>query len=99
MQRADCGLHFADLVNSQDVRMIERRGGSRFLAKALDALGVCGETRRQQFERDLTAQPTVLRQIDFTHSSPADLVDDLVSPDLLAYERSGLRPAQHCSRR
>src|SRR5262245_21678874 len=99
MHRADCGLHFADLVNGQDVRMVERRGGSRFLAKALDALVVFGETRRQQLERDLTAQPRVLREIYFTHSSPSDLVNDLVSSDPLAYERSGLRLSQHCGRR
>src|SRR5262249_37939877 len=82
---------FADLVNGNDVRMIERGGGARLLAEAMDALGIFGEMRRQQFERDLTAQPRVARQIHLAHSSARDLADQVIMPDRLSVTRISRR--------
>src|SRR5947199_9105708 len=46
----------ADLVNRQDIWMIERDYGARFLLKALQALGVAGKARGQESERGLAAR-------------------------------------------
>src|SRR5262245_43698764 len=91
MQRAICGIHLADFINDDDVRVIERGGYAGFLAKASDALSVFGEARRQQLERDLAAQPRVSRQIDLAHSSASDLSYDLVMADRLSVTRLSLR--------
>src|SRR5262245_55414985 len=70
-------------MNGDDVRMIERGYCARLLTETLDALGVFGETRRQQLERHLPFQPRVARQIDLTHSSAPDLTYHLIMANRL----------------
>ena len=45
----------ADLVDRQDVWMIEPNQSALFLLKPLQALGVAGEARGQEFKRGLAA--------------------------------------------
>ncbi len=61
----------ADVVNREYVRMVERRGRSRLLLETAQPICVCGEIGRQDFERDLAAQPLGAGAIDFAHPARA----------------------------
>ena len=45
-------VHFLDRVNGDDVWMVQRRSGAGFLLKAAESVGVAGEGRRKDFDRD-----------------------------------------------
>ena len=59
----------ADLVNRQNIWMIERDYGVRFLLKPLEARSVARKTLRQEFERGFATRENVSSQIDFTYSA------------------------------
>ena len=88
----------ADLVNRQDIWMIERDYGARFLLKALQALRVPGKAHRQKFERGLAARCHVGGQIDFAHPTTADPFRNFVVADRLTDEQISL-PIFNNSRR
>ncbi len=71
----------ADLVDRDDVRVVERRRGARFLLEAPDRVGVAGERGPQQLHRDLAAKPGVVRQVDLAHPAAADQRQHLVGAD------------------
>src|SRR5206468_10275283 len=62
-------LDLPDLMNGDDVRMIERRGGARLLLKTDHTICVPGEIGRQQFERHLATERHVLCQVNLAHST------------------------------
>ena len=61
--------------------MVERRGGARFTLKALNRLGVAGETFRQEFQRHETAELGVLRLVNHAHAAATEFFDDAVVRD------------------
>ena len=63
---------FADFVNRQDVRMIERRGSTRFALKSAHPFFVVGESFGQKFECDFALQRGVFGEIDLAHSAHTD---------------------------
>ena len=89
--------HVADLVDGDDVRMIQRRGGARFLLEAADRVAVAGQARAEQLDGDLAAEPRVVCEIDLAHAAAADERQHLIGADapghgsrfLLAREPSG----------
>src|SRR5262245_18950283 len=70
------------LENGDDVRMVERRGRARFLLEALHPLLISSELLRQEFERQLTSEPGILREINFSHSARPQKRKNLVSANL-----------------
>src|SRR5437016_14610602 len=80
-----CAVEPAYLVNGNDIRMVECRYGSRFLLEATQSLRVYRELNGQQFERNLSAEPGILRQIHFSHATFAEQVNDLVWPNRLPH--------------
>ena len=72
------GFSFADFVNGDDVGMIERGGGARFLLEAPHAISIGSELFGQQLERDLATEPRVFGQIDLAHPARAELLCDAV---------------------
>ena len=62
---------FADVIDGDDIRMIQRQHGARFLAKALHALLVVEKVLRQDLQRYFAAQGCVFCEIDFTHPTTA----------------------------
>src|SRR5437868_4679151 len=87
-----------DLVNGQDIRMIERDYGARFLLKPLEAFGVTGKPRGQEFERGFAARCHVGGQIDFSHPATADPLGNFVVTEGLTDEQVSL-PIFNNSRR
>src|SRR5262249_30598360 len=74
-------LHAVDL---RDVRMIQRREGSRLAFEARKAFGVRGERVRQNLDRDVALEFGVMGAVDLTHSTFAELVEDAIGPDRAA---------------
>src|SRR5207244_4509099 len=74
------GVRGADVVNRDDVRMAQRRGGSGFLLEALAAVGVRGELAGQHLDGDLAAQPRIPCAVDLSHASGAQRREDLEGP-------------------
>ena len=72
----------ADVVDRGDVGVIQDAGGPRLLLEAAQASGVLRERRRQHLDRDLAAEPRILRAVDLAHAPGADRVEDLVGPEL-----------------
>ena len=49
----------ADVVNRQDVRVVQRRGGERFLLEAAQTIRIPGELGGQNFDGDLAIESRV----------------------------------------
>jgi hypothetical protein len=71
-------VNLANLINRDDVWMIQRRGGARFLLKAAYSFRLVGKTIGQYFKRHFAAQLCILRQIDFSHPAGAEERSDPV---------------------
>src|SRR5262252_6988614 len=80
-------IRFADLVNGQDVRMVERGSRFRLAFETSQAIRTLSEVAGQYFERDLAFESDVLGQEDFSHTAPAKRADDLVRPDAASDRR------------
>ena len=75
------GRHAAGVlepVDGPDVRMIERGEQSRFALEARRAIGVRGERRRQNLQRDVALKLGIARAIDLAHAAGSEQRDDFV---------------------
>ena len=70
-------------VDGDDVRMVERRDGTRFAIEAFEAAGFVGDVGRQDLQRDLAAKPRIARAIHLAHASGSKRGDDFVRSKLL----------------
>lgn len=73
-----------DIVDRKNVRVIQRRGGARFLLEAAQSVGISRECRRQNFDRDIAHEPRIARSIDFAHAARADERADLIRAEVCA---------------
>lgn len=67
-----------DVVNREDVGVVERRDGPRFLLEAPKPNSVDSEPGRQHLERHLAPQSRVARAVDYSHSAFAERSGDFV---------------------
>ena len=74
----------ADLVDRADVRMVQRRRGTRFAPEAFQRLRVAGHFLGQELQGHEAAKVGVLGLVDHTHPAAAELLDDAVMRDGLA---------------
>src|SRR5215813_9871336 len=83
----DIGRAFmrADVVNREDVRVVERRGGAGFLLEAAQAVRIPGELGGQQLDGDLATESRVFGQIDLAHSAGAKLRNNLIMVEACAW--------------
>ena len=68
----------AKCVNRADIRVVERRGGTRFLAEASHSPRIQRETRGQELERDRSLKREVACKIDLPHPAGTDSFNDFV---------------------
>jgi hypothetical protein len=61
--------------------MIQRRNDLRFAVEALLHLGVGGEMRRENFDRDRAVQARVGRFVDLAHPARTQRRYDFVGPE------------------
>ena len=71
----------ADLVDRDDVRMIQRRGGARFALEALEVRGVSEELLLEHLDGDRAAELEILRSVDRSHASRTQQGQDLEGPE------------------
>ena len=79
-----------DVVNGQDIGMVQRRRRSRFLFEPLKTVGIGGESRRQDFDRDVATKPRIASTVDLAHSAFAHPVEDLMWTECLTGHNRGL---------
>ena len=73
-----------DLVDGDDVRVIEGRGGVRFLHKPPPTIVVADAIGRQDLDRDLAVETRIAGAIDLAHPTRANQREDLVRPECRA---------------
>jgi hypothetical protein len=78
---AGCDPRFPDLVNGDDVGVVQRGRGARFLHEPPGALLIANEMRRQHLQRDTAAEHRVMGLIDLAHAARPEWADDLVVRD------------------
>jgi hypothetical protein len=61
----------AEVVNGKDVGMIQRGDCLRLLLKAPQALGIAGESCRQNLDRNFAVQARVAGAVDLSHAARA----------------------------
>ncbi len=66
-----CAVVPADLVDRANVGMVQRGGGARFAAKALERLRVVGNIVRKKLDGDEAAELGVLGLVDHAHAAAA----------------------------
>ena len=86
------GRH-ADVVDVDDVRVVEGRGGARLAVEPVQQLGIGAGA--QHLEGDRAAQPGVAGAVDLAHAARAQAVDHLVGADAC----SGLEGLVHAAMR
>jgi len=52
-------------VDRRDVRVIERREQLRLALEACETIGIQRESRRQDFQRDVSIELRIARSVDF----------------------------------
>ncbi len=65
-------LNLAGVEDRDHVRMLEAGGDLRLAQEASAEHGIAGQVRRHDLQRDLTAQPRLLRSIYAPHAAPPD---------------------------
>ncbi len=81
-----------DGVDRDDVRVAERRGGSRFAFEALDhPLSHREQRRREHLDRHLAIQCQIVGEVDGGHAATSDFDQDLVLAERRAPQRGELR--------
>ncbi len=73
---------FVDLVDGDDVRMVERGGGARFLDEAAMPIDIGRGIGRQHLDRHRPSEPRVVGGIDHAHAAASDLGVDAVMRNL-----------------
>ena len=71
-----------DLVNGDDVRMVERGCGLRFLHEAPTAALVCDSFSGEHLDGDVTIQSRVARTIHLTHAARANQREHFIRAEL-----------------
>jgi len=84
--RDDVGLALvgSDVVYGDDVGMVERGGGPRFLRETAQTVEVVRDPRRQHLDRHFALEPRIPRAIHLAHPAAPDEGEDLVWTEVRA---------------
>ncbi len=67
-----------DVVNAENIGMIERGNGTRFLLKTPQAVGIGGEGSGQNLDGDIASQALIACAVNFAHTAGADQRNEFV---------------------
>src|SRR5262245_49316356 len=70
-----------DVMDRDDIRVVESRGGASFLLEAEETFTIDREFLGQDLDRDLAGELGVARAIDLAHSSSAERRENLVDTE------------------
>ncbi len=82
----------ADVVDGQNIGMVQRGGGARFLLEASEALGIGGHRGRKDLDRYVAPEPRIARAIDLAHPARAKWRQNFIGAEVIA------RCVQHAGR-
>jgi putative YphP/YqiW family bacilliredoxin len=82
----------ADVVESADVRVVQRRGDPRLPPEPIERFGVGRELVGQELQRDLTPKPRVFGAINNAHAAGAEPFEDAIVAD-----DGANHPAENCT--
>ncbi len=85
----------ANLINRADVGMVQCGGRARFAPKTFQGLRILGYIEGQKFQRDKSAELSILRLVNDTHASAAEFLEDSVMGNREANKRLGIGHAPH----
>ena len=80
-------LGLAGVVDRDDRRVVQRRGGLRLAAEPGLERGVAGEVGAQHLDRDVPAEPEVAAAVHLGHAAVAERLADLVPGSQQAWRR------------
>jgi hypothetical protein len=85
-QRAYSARPFLPLqpVDLRNVRMVQRREDLSLALESREPVGVVGERRGENFQRDVAVERRIPRAIDLAHAACAEDADDLIDADARA---------------
>ena len=69
----------APVVDGDDVRVVEVRGGLRLAPEPLDERGLARELGEQRLQRDRPVQRLIACEVHLGHTAPGDLTLDLIA--------------------
>src|SRR6266566_8675557 len=72
---------FFNVVNRANVRMVESRGGTGFSSEPFEGLAVIRKFLRQELQRHESAQLSVFRLVNDTHTAATKLFQNAVVGD------------------
>ncbi len=72
----------ADVVDRQDIWMIQRACGDRFLGESALTVGVAARPIVENLDRHCALQPGVAPAIHLSHAASTERADDLVGPEM-----------------
>ena len=79
---------FADVEDGEDVGVIERSRGARFLLESLETVAVLRKRRRQHLDGDVAAEPRVAGAVHLAHRPRPQQGNDLVGTESGAWSKS-----------
>jgi hypothetical protein len=68
-------------MDSQDVRMVQRRNRARFLFETPQSVGIMCQCLWQHFDRDITPEPRVAGAVHLAHAARAQWSEDFIWPE------------------
>ena len=68
----------ADVVHRQNIGVIERGGGARFLLEAPQPVRIGRKARGQHLNRHIATEPRIARTIDLVHAAHAERRENFV---------------------
>src|SRR5271155_5272429 len=73
-----CTVVCPDVVDSENVRVIQRRDGSRFLFEAPQSVRIFCQPFGQHFDRNVASEPRIERSVHFSHAARAEQRNDFI---------------------
>jgi hypothetical protein len=71
----------------------QRRQDFRLALKARQPIGIGGERRRQDLQRDVAFEPCIACAIDLSHATRPDEGDDLIGTEVITSRQRRHQPA------
>jgi len=62
----------AEIVDTKNIRMIERSDGAGFLLEATQAIGIGGEGGGKNLDGDVAPETLIASAVDLAHSASSD---------------------------
>src|SRR5262249_2962576 len=78
----------ADVVDLDDARVVDVRGGLRFVEEPLDDVALARQLRQQLLDRGAPAEPRVDADVDDPEPAPTELLLDQICTDLCTDHRA-----------